>query len=217
VLLAGAAAWAVFGSGPCLADNASGFQWWSTVVLKTDLNTDWSTAFEEEFRIDADSGKVYYHHSDIGLTYGGLAEWLDVGLNFRKAYQQDAAGDWQQENRPHINVTVKDSFGGVKWSNRSRFEFRDRDGRDDIWRYRNKVTLQPPWELTALKLKPYVAEEVFINMDGSGYSGNRFSAGGVLNVTKSLQLDIYYLWQSTVANGGSDNIHAVGTKLALRF
>ncbi|MBE0536771.1 MAG: DUF2490 domain-containing protein [Phycisphaerae bacterium] len=216
-LFAVAAVWAVLGPGPCLADNASGFQWWSTVELKTDLNTDWSTAFEEEFRIDADRGKVYYHQSDIGLTYKGLAEWLDVGLNFRKVYQQDDAGDWRQENRPHVNLTVKDTFSGIKWSNRSRVEFRDIESRHNFWRYRNKTTLELPWELTALKLKPYVADEVYINLDGSGYSRNRFSAGGLLNLTRSLKLDIYYLWQSTVANGGTDTIHALGTKLALRF
>jgi hypothetical protein len=198
----------------CRAGSTTGFQWWSTVNFRVDINNEWFAAFEEELRL---GDNLCYHHSDIGLTYEGLADWLDVGFNFRKAYQRDSDGDWQEENRPHFNITVKDTFAGIKWSTRSRFEFRDRQGREDIWRYRNRLRLEMPWELTALNIKPYVSEEVLINMDGSGFSSNRLIAGGVLALTKNVKLDLYYLWQATKTGSGFDDVHALGTKLMFQF
>jgi len=214
--LALAAALAVWPSALCLANDATGAQWWDTTGFKVDINSDWSTTAEEEFRVDGDSG-LYYHHWDIGLGYAGLAEWIDVSLNFRQVYDKDDDGEWRQENQPHVNVTFADTFAGIACSTRSRFEYRDRVGGEDNWRYRNKVTFGLPWELTPLKVKPYVADEVFINMDGSGYSQNRFYAGGVLSLAKNVKLDLYYLWQSTRADPGRDNIHAIGTKLVFLF
>jgi len=208
------AALCLFGAGACMGGNSTGFQWWSTANFKVEVDEDWSVAFEEELRL---GDNLFYHHSDIGLIYGGLEDWVDVGFNFRRAYQRNDAGDWQDENRPHLNVTFKDTFAGVKWSTRSRFEFRDRDGREDIWRYRNRFMLELPWELTALKLKPYVSEEVLINMDGSGFSSNRFIAGGVIALARNVKLDLYYLWQATRAGGGTDDVHALGTKLVFAF
>jgi hypothetical protein len=214
--LAIAAALAILRPASCLANDATGFQWWSTAASKVDITSDWYTAVEEEFRLDDDSG-LYYHHWDVGLGYSGLAEWVDLSFNFRQVYQEDDDGEWRQENQPHVNVTFADTFAGIACSTRSRFEFRDRLGGEDNWRYRNKVTFGLPWELAPLKLKPYLADEVFIDMDGEGYSRNRFSAGGVLALAKGIKLDLYYLWQSTRADSGTDNIHALGTKLVFLF
>jgi len=201
-------------AGTCSAGNSTGFQWWSTAGLSVDLSDDWAATFEEELRV---GDNLCYHHSEIGLTYKGLADWLEIGANFRKVYQRDSAGDWREEDRPHFNFTIKDTFAGIKWSNRSRFEWRDREGRDNLWRYRNRLKLELPWALTPLKIKPYASDEVLINMDGSGFSSNRLSAGGVIPIGKNIKLDLFYMWQATKATSGFDDIHALGTKLVFAF
>ena len=106
---------------------------------------------------------MFYHHWDLGFAYEGLAEWLSVGLNFRQMFEQDSKGIWRQENRPHLNVILKGNLFDCSVSNRSRLEYRDKEVSEDLWRYRNKTTLKFPFELTALKLQPYVADEVFID------------------------------------------------------
>ncbi len=201
---------------PCLANNKSGFQYWSRAGFNFDLDKEWTVTFEEEFRLGDDGGNLYHHHSDIGLVYKGLADWIDVGANFRKVYE-DAGDTWQEENRPHINITLKGKLGDIAVSTRSRFEYRDREEKEDIWRYRNKVTFKLPGELTKLKLKPYLAEEVYINFNEEGYVRNRFYSGVAFNITKNVKADIYYLWQSSRASPGRDDLHALGTKLVFRF
>lgn len=197
------------------SDFANGFQWWSDIDFEVPMSRHWSVIYQQEFRMGEDGRTLYYFHSDIGLIYEGLAEWLGVGLNYRQVYQKDDAGDFQPENRPHLNVVVKDSLGRIRWSNRSRVEYRDRTTGEDTWRYRNLTTLRLPVEL--LGFEPYVADEVFINTDGTGYAANRLYAGGTLALGRNVEFDLYYLWESSPANGGTDNIQALGTALAFRF
>ncbi|UCF43725.1 MAG: DUF2490 domain-containing protein [Planctomycetota bacterium] len=201
---------------PALGVDKSGFQYWSAAGFNFDLDKEWTVTFEEQFRLGDEGGNLYYHHSDISLVYKGFADWLDVGAGFRKAYE-DRDGTWRQENRPHISVTLKGKLGDIAVSTRSRFEYRHREQKEDVWRYRNKVTFKLPCELTELKLKPYLADEVFINFNDEEYAGNRFYSGVAFNITKNVKADIYYLWQSSRATPGRDDIHALGTKLTFRF
>ena len=203
-------------SEPSFASDKSGFQYWSTAEFNVDLDKDWTVTFSEEFRLGDEGGNLYYHRSDIGFVYKGFADWIDVGANFRKVYE-DTGGTWRQENRPHINVTLKGKLGDIAVSTRSRFEYRDREEKEDIWRYRNKVTFKLPGELTKLKLKPYLADEVYINFNEEGYVRNRFYSGVAFSIAKNVKADIYYLWQSSRASPGRDDIHALGTKLIFRF
>ena len=100
-------------------------------------------------------------------------------------------------------------------------EYRDRENKKDIWRYRNKVTAELPLEitvpLTELKLHPYLADEVFINLDGQGYNKNRVYSGVSFKLWKNSKGSIYYLWQSSSKSGGWEDINVIGTQLKFYF
>ena len=199
------------------ANDRSGFQYWSTADFVVDINKDWKTAYQQEFRFGDDGGHLYYHHSDIGLIYKGLAKWIDVGINFRKVFLEDDDNDWGGENRPHINVTLKKTIAGIAISMRNRIEYRHVQTVSNFWRYRNKVTFKFPWELTPLKLKPYVADEIFINAMEDEYVANRLYAGATFTLFKNINTSLYYVWQSARASPGRNDIHAFGTKLVFNF
>ena len=82
--------------------------------------------------------------------------------------------------------------------------------------YRNKLTIEFP-KLTTLQLQPYIADEVFINFDREGYNNNRFYAGFEINLTKTIEADIFYMWQSTRSDGGRKDINVLGFKLEIAF
>jgi len=56
-----------------------------------------------------------------------------------------------------MNLTFKGELFGLDVSDRSRFEFRKREAKEDSWRYRNMIKVKLPWEFTSLKLRPYFA------------------------------------------------------------
>ncbi|MGB2806490.1 MAG: DUF2490 domain-containing protein [Sedimentisphaerales bacterium] len=207
-----------FPCGPCFAFDDGDFQYWSAVGGSFDINQDWGCSFEEEFRFGDDAGELYYHHSDLGFVYKGFAEWIDLGFNYRQAFERtDSEGEWKQENRPHLNVTLKGQLFGLNVSDRSRFEYRDREDKNDLWRYRNKVTVKFPLELTELKLKPYLADEVFVPLNDDNIARNRVYAGVSFKVLENMTGEVFYLWQSSRSAGDWNDINVLGTWLKFRF
>jgi len=200
----------------CFASDDGDLQYWSTAGVSFDIDKDWKFKFEEEFRFGDNAGH-FYRHSDFGVVYKSFADWIDLGFNYRQVFEKDSKGQWRQENRPHLNVTLKSKLFGFDLSDRSRLEYRDREIKKDIWRYRNKLTIRLPLEFTELKLKPYLADEVFINLDEEGYNRNRLYGGVSFKLSKNLTGDIFYLWQSSRSGGSRKDINVLGTALKFYF
>ncbi len=206
-----------FATQSCFGFEDGDFQLWSTAKANFEVNKQWKGKFEEEFRFGGDAGELYYQHSDLGFVYGALAEWIDIGLNYRLVFEKDGAGRWRQENRPHFNVIFKGKLSDLSVSNRSRFEYREREIKKDIWRYRNKTTVKFPVKLTALKLQPYIADEAFINFGEQDITRNRFYSGFSMTLSKRLKGELFYLWQASKSSGAWQDINVLGVQLQVYF
>jgi hypothetical protein len=114
-------------------------------------------------------------------------------------------------------VTLKGKLFDCSVSSRSRFEFRDLKDKEDVWRYRNKFTLKLPFELTELKLKPYIADEIFITLTDDEIDRNRAYLGVIWPLCKGLDADIYYMWQTSKSIEEWKDIYVIGTGLKFRF
>lgn len=204
-------------SGVCFAYDDEGFQYWSTANVTFDSDKDWKITFEEEFRFGDDGGHLYYQHSDLGFVYKSLADWIDVGFNYRQVFEKDSKGTWRPENRPHLNITLKGKLFDIDLTDRSRLEYRDRENKEDIWRYRNKFSVKLPLELTALKLQPYLADEVFVDFYGDRINRNRLYSGVSFKLSKNIRGEVFYVWQTSKSGGGWKDISVIGTKLRFYF
>lgn len=203
--------------GICFASDDNDFQYWSAASFSFDLDKDWKAVVTQELRIGESAGNLYYEHTEMGLIYSGLADWLDVGFDYRQISETDSAGTWRDEHRPQLNVTLKTKLFGLDWADRSRLEYRDRENKTDLWRYRNKLTLKLPMELTPLKLKPYIADEIFIDLNEVGYNKNRVYAGVSFKLAKNLKCAIFYMWQTTRTGGFYNDISVLGTSFKFSF
>lgn len=203
---------------PCFAFDDGDFQWWTSANASVGINEDWKCTFEQEFRLGDDAGELYYLHSDLGFVYQSLADWIDIGFNYRQVFARaDSASGWKQENRPHLNVTLKGTLFDLGVSNRSRFEYRDREDKGDHWRYRNKFTVKVPLELTELKLKPYVADEVFFPLNDDNVSQNRVYAGFSFDVLENMKGEVFYVWVTSRSPGDWNDTNVLGTRLKFSF
>ncbi|MHC4461651.1 MAG: DUF2490 domain-containing protein [Planctomycetota bacterium] len=196
----------------CFAFDDGDFQFWSKASASFDIERDWKITFEEEFKIGDDAGDLYYHHSDLGLVYKSI-----LGFNYRQAFQKDSNNKWRRENRPHLNITLKGKLSNLDVSSRSRFEYRNRENNKDLWRYRNKVTVKLPLELTSLKLQPYLADEIFINFDEEDFNKNRLYSGLSFKLSESIKGEVYYLWQSSESDGDWKDLNVLGAQLKFYF
>lgn len=202
---------------PCFGFDDEGFQYWSAASVSFDISKDWKCTFEEEFRLGDDGGNLYYQHSDLGFVYKSLADWIELGANYRQVFEKDSEGKWRQENRPHLNITLKGQLFDLSLNNRSRFEYRDKENKEDLWRYRNKTTVKLPLELTGFKLQPYLADEVFVTLNDDNVDRNRLYSGVSFDLSKDIKASVFYLWQSTRSGREWKDIYVLGTGLKLYF
>ena len=204
-------------SGSCFGYSDEGVQWWTAATASFDVAEDWSGKLSQEFRLGDDGGNLYYEHTDLAFTYTGLTEGIDAGVGFRLIYEKNSSDDYKRENRPHFNVTFKGKLFDWSVSDRNMFEYRDKDNKEDVWRYRNKVTIKFPVELTALKIKPYIADEIFLTMNDDKVDRNRLYFGGSVGITENLSADLFYMWQSSNSGGKWLDLDVLGTYLKFKF
>ena len=200
----------------CFAFEDGDFQYWSTASLAYKIRKNWKIKVEEELRFGDSVSDFYYEHTDAGITYSGIAEWIDLGMNYRLVFEEKK-GDWKYENRPHGNVTLKYTLEGFKLSDRNRLEYRDKEDSKDGWRYRNKFTVKYPITVEKFEFSPYVADEIFMDFIEEKLNRNRLYAGIDFKILKNLKVDVFYLWQISEKDGNWKSYNVVGTKLKLAF
>ncbi len=202
-------------SGYSLAYENGDVQYWNTNAVEWQAKKDWKASIEEEMRFGNNAGEFYYEHTDIGLTYSGIVKWLDVKASYRQIFKKDKK-DWKYENMPNLNGTVKFDLFNLKFSDRNRIEYRDIEDKKDNWRYRNKVTVSLP-KLTSFELQPYLADEIFVDLNKGIFNKNRLYAGTSFKLLKELKAEVFYLFESSEAADKWSNINVIGTKLRLLF
>jgi hypothetical protein len=201
----------------CLGSRSGDLEYWQIHSVSLDINKDLTFTAAQELRMGRHNGNPYLHNEDLGIVYKGLADWLDIGFNFRKEYEKDSKGKFRHENRPHLNLTVKGKMLGLDVSNRSRFEWRDRENKDDLWRYRNKSTIKFPLRLTRLNLRPYIAEEWLANLGDDNINENRLYSGFSFALAKNVKSSIYYMWRTKKISGGWRDTNIIGIDFKIPF
>ena len=202
-------------TGDIFAYDDGDWQYWNTESIEGNISDRWKIKLEEEFRFGDSAGEFYYQHSDLGLNYK-YSKWFKLGLNYRQIYGKKK-GDWEEENRPHINGTVEWTWADFTFTDNNRLEYRVREDKDDYLRYRNKLTVKIPFKWTKFDIQPYVADEVFMDFDEGRFNRNRLYIGAGGKLTKHLKADVFYLWQSSKSGNRWVDYNVIGTKLKIVF
>ena len=205
----------------CLAVKRNGnLEYWHTTAVSVDLDREnkWGGYVSQESKFGRDNGNPYLYNVDMGIVYRGLADWLDVGLSFKKEYEQDSSGKFRHENRPHLNFTLKGKIFGLDTSNRMRFEYRDREHKRRRYRFRNKTTVKIPCRgMLDLGLQPFIAEEWFMNMEDGRTNQNRLYAGLSWKLAEHVKGSIWHMWKASRGSSGWVNTNVIGTDLKFPF
>ncbi|MDP2911690.1 MAG: DUF2490 domain-containing protein [Candidatus Omnitrophota bacterium] len=192
------------------------FQVWNTDVEEFKINNNSKIALEEEFRWGDNANEFYYQHYDAGFFYN-LEKYLNIGGGYRHIYELKN-GKFKQESEPYITATLLWDIKGFKFEDRNRMEYRYFDYQADSSRYRNKITMKLPCNLTKIGIQPYLSDEIFISFGGTNqFNQNRFSSGIGMNLTKNVKAEIYYMLQSAKSSGKWTDINVLGTKLKVAF
>ncbi len=185
---------------------------------------------KQSFRLRDDAGTLGTYHIEGGLAYQ-MCSLLDLGLFYRHVFEK-TEDEWLEEQRPFLDATLHWTWFDITFSDRSRFEYRWRQARDDKWRYRNKLGAVFPLKWTDIDLRPYIAGELFFDERVS--RGDRSRVRGSVGIKthpperlraraarrrEGLELtsDFYLAYQSTERDEESVNDYIIGTQLGLAF
>ena len=94
------------------------FQYWAEGNISARLAKHVKAKIGTQSRLD-EHGSLTYEHLDMGLAYTGLADWLDLGLNYKVVFRQTSEDAWKRETRPHLNATARFTLFGLVFSDRS--------------------------------------------------------------------------------------------------
>jgi len=199
------------------------FQWWNSANVAFDLSEEWTFVFEEQLRMGEDAGTLVRQHSDFGVVYHNLADWIDFGINYRSIEKKTNNGDWNHTDRGHINFTFYGKLFGRDISNRLRFTYENAQNVDDFGTIRNKFTLNPPFELhprreifKSYTIKPYASYELFYDTLDDKITKHRFSGGLSLKLSENWYGKIYYMRQESSSSIDSD-LNVLGLQLRFLF
>lgn len=205
----------VLSVGDVFAYDNGDWQYWNRESIEGNINENWKVKIDVEFRFGDNCSELYHQYSEPGLAYR-CAGWFNLGVNYRQIYEKKGEA-WRQENRPHINATFKWRWSNFKLEDRSRLEYRVREGKDDVFRYRNRLLLKLPLKWTDLNIQPYMADEIFLDFEKGELNRNRLYLGANGNLGKGLKAEAYYLWQTSKSKDHWDDHNMIGTKLKAAF
>ena len=195
-------------------DEDGDFQGWYDFSVSC-TSDGWKLRVENESKSGSDWHELYYNHLDFGLSRP-LCSWFEAGINYRQVETLND-GEWDKQHRAHMNGIFKWGMRGWTFSDRNRLEFRDFEFGQDKWRYRNRLTAYLPVAFADGKIKPYLSDEIFVDLHGDGLGNNRAYAGTEIKLLNRLKTDVSYVWQTKYCNAEWSDTHAIQLKGELTF
>ena len=172
----------------------SDFQIWNADSVNIRFSN--RTVFEisSEFRYRQTATKLYYKHYQGRLTFIRSPNFL-ITPGYRQLYLRQV-NHWIKEYHPMLDLTLQVQ-GQNSWaiSNRSRIVYRIFEKRPGLWRFRNRLEVICPIQLTEYGIKPYFADEFFWD-ESHGINQNRLAIGLKIPYHERTQLDLFYMLQA---------------------
>jgi hypothetical protein len=195
---------------------ASELEYWPKAFLTIPLNEQWQLGVEEWLSFNEHATRFKDAQTDLWLHYLGLADWLSVGIGYKRVYAKPG-DDWEMEDRPMLYAAAKTKVYGFGVTNRSRLEYRMPQDETDFWRYRHKLIIASPVTFTPLKIQPYTADEVFYSFDGQGFNQQRLYGGVYLPLHEKVRLELFYLWKLDKEDHDWQGTNVLGSWVYIQF
>ncbi|MFT6333022.1 MAG: hypothetical protein ACJAW3_001372 [Lentimonas sp.] len=150
--------------------------------------SDFTTSFESDYRYN--ESELGHRHYDLGIKIPFLESW-SASINYRSVYKYKSKNNkWKLEKRPHISLQKNFNSKFVKFQLRTRQEYRYKaDGSQSI---RNRSRLMIKSNKAIFKLKPFIGNEIFYDMDENKYNKNWLVGGFSLPKSRLGNYSIYY-------------------------
>jgi opacity protein-like surface antigen len=162
------------------------------LLIKAPITDDW-------FVISRSNIGYRDGHSDrfLGFTGAGLGLQLTDQWSLRAGYRRvwfRPQDEWLDEDRLYAEAYYAKRFDTLRFSSRSRFEFRFFDYRDNDVRFRNEFVIESKRPIPGTPLTAYLEEEFFYSTNDDRFEANWLGAGVAWRPADGVKLKIGYRW-----------------------
>lgn len=187
----------------------------------------WKATLSIESSFDEDGDKTQ-HYSDLGFVYTRIADWFDVGANFRSVYRRLKDELWANENRYYLNFIGRHQLFKIGFNHRVRLEYNQWSGDriDDFGTFRYRISVNPPFEydmsrerliLHDYKVRPYGSYEIALDTTDNEISSHTGKAGVSAILSEQVVLNLYYSYAKRLSQITEGDLHATGLEITLIF
>ncbi len=137
---------------------------------------------------------------------------MAAGLYFREVFTQKYS-TWSSEHRPYGQVVGKLKMLNLSLSGRARMEYRITSD-EKKFRNRDMVTIKSGHSFSSLKLVPYLADEIFYDLEENELNKNRFYLGVKIKKFGFVKPAVYLMRQSSLKNDKWTYFDVLGLKFS---
>jgi hypothetical protein len=149
----------------------------------------------------------------FGFNYK-LNRYMTLNESYFNREARPPHGRREREIRLTLGATLQKPIGKFTLSDRNWFERRWREPQVDAWRYRNRLRLEHPFQISKTKFTWFISDEVFYDWSLNDWVRNRAAIGANHAFNKHFTLELYYMRQNDGRSRPGD-LHIIGS--AWRF
>lgn len=194
------------------------WHYWNAMNFKKAINKKMDLKLSLFERFNRSMHHLYYGGFQVGPVFK-INQYLDIYPSYCYIQNKDSAGHFRPEDRPTLDINLKWKMNMLKFTHRSRLEYRFLKALSR-WRYRDYLMAGIPFTVCKHSIMPYVSGEIFYEERKDEFDQYRVSSGVSINVTKDIVFDIYYLLRSDKDRTDKDtwtDANALGTALTFNF
>ena len=162
------------------------------LLITAPINDDWFVISHSNLAYRDDFDDRFFGFTGGGVGFRWTNEWsLRAGYRHVWFKPQD---NWLEEDRLYAEAFYANRFDHVRFTSRSRFEFRFFDYRENDVRFRNEFVVESNKTIPGTALRPYVEEEFFYSVNDDRFEANWLGAGLAWWPADGIKLKIGYRW-----------------------
>ena len=162
------------------------------LLVKAPISDDWFVISRSNIASRDDFEDYFLGFTGAGLGYQLTDTW-SVRAGYRRVWfrPQD---EWLDEDRLYTEAFYARRFDNLRFTSRSRFEFRFFDYRENDVRFRNEFVFESNRPLPGTAFTPYLEEEFFYSTNDDRFEANWLGAGLAWRPVDGVKLKLGYRW-----------------------
>ncbi|OGR88717.1 MAG: hypothetical protein A3A86_02080 [Elusimicrobia bacterium RIFCSPLOWO2_01_FULL_60_11] len=176
------------------------WQFWQEASAPVHKRGKFTSSLTEHTRYQNDMKDLYFFFVKSKNAYAPRP-WLNAAVSYGYFKQKNLRSVWLEEHRPEVEASPRLTWKGFTLENRARVEARliEKDGKDAVWRYRNRFQASLDGNILGKKAGFFVNEEIFYDFTAETRNQNRVFAGVKFSPAKRLSISLSWGVQSVLS------------------